>query len=541
MANVLFKRGTQANLNTLKAGGVFQEGTFYLTTDSDRLYFAQSSSELVDLNQYIRTISSMSALPGKDDTLPGEFYYIEDQNILCIRNADNTGWTQLNPDTTLAATTTNMALTAGTNAVTVTNTVADSQNNKSTGSFTIAGGGVITVTEDPSGTIKISAEKGVDTTYDLSVAAHSADGESGAKIVLTSEVDATDVQTVPIVGTGVASVTQDGTKITVNAEGTDTTVSQLEFDANGALQVKVSSSTGTATGASVTPTIKVGATEETVKFVSGVADLPVYTISETDAKIAAAIQTADAMTYMGVFDDVADLTGLAKVNKGDTYKAGFSGQVNGKDFNAGDLLISNSPDGTAGNAVNWDVVASGNDQLIQVAVNGNGLKITDNGENIGAFTVVQGESITVTATGDEKAREIKVEHGAPLTGTAATAKEVTTGTTQGSTSELVIPVVDSISVDKNGHVTAVNLQKYKVTDTHLKINSSKFDLEVTNTSDAKGNVTNSQADIGFQISTEDGNVAKQTVTFESKSLVLEETADANGNVATSINLVWGSF
>ena len=51
MANVMFKRGTQSALQTLIDNkSTFTEGTFYLTTDSDRLYFAQSASELVLLN-----------------------------------------------------------------------------------------------------------------------------------------------------------------------------------------------------------------------------------------------------------------------------------------------------------------------------------------------------------------------------------------------------------------------------------------------------------------------------------------------------------
>ena len=50
MDNVRFLKGTQANLN-VKINGTgdrFQAGAFYLTTDTDRLYFAQTASELVD-------------------------------------------------------------------------------------------------------------------------------------------------------------------------------------------------------------------------------------------------------------------------------------------------------------------------------------------------------------------------------------------------------------------------------------------------------------------------------------------------------------
>ena len=42
--NVSFLRGTQSKLDGLST---FQPGAFYLTEDTDRLYFAQSASELV--------------------------------------------------------------------------------------------------------------------------------------------------------------------------------------------------------------------------------------------------------------------------------------------------------------------------------------------------------------------------------------------------------------------------------------------------------------------------------------------------------------
>jgi hypothetical protein len=50
MSNVRFLRGTQSKLNDLKS---FVEGAFYLTSDTDRLYFAQSADKLTYLNKYI--------------------------------------------------------------------------------------------------------------------------------------------------------------------------------------------------------------------------------------------------------------------------------------------------------------------------------------------------------------------------------------------------------------------------------------------------------------------------------------------------------
>jgi hypothetical protein len=54
MSNVKFLRGEQSKLNNLTS---FVEGAFYLTSDTDRLYFAQSNNELVYLNRYIATVS----------------------------------------------------------------------------------------------------------------------------------------------------------------------------------------------------------------------------------------------------------------------------------------------------------------------------------------------------------------------------------------------------------------------------------------------------------------------------------------------------
>ena len=106
--NVKFLKGTQASLNTLigSSGDRFQAGAFYLTEDTDRLYFAQHADELVPLNQFIRTVTNaqFTALTSANVAI-GDYYYIEESNILaiCKTTSGGTGgtptWTQLNPDT----------------------------------------------------------------------------------------------------------------------------------------------------------------------------------------------------------------------------------------------------------------------------------------------------------------------------------------------------------------------------------------------------------------------------------------------------------
>ena len=97
MSNVKFLRGEQSRLNNLTS---FNEGAFYLTSDTDRLYFAQSNDKLVYLNKYIATVSDYTKLPLLANVSVGDFYYIADINALVAKSSENaTTWTQVNTDT----------------------------------------------------------------------------------------------------------------------------------------------------------------------------------------------------------------------------------------------------------------------------------------------------------------------------------------------------------------------------------------------------------------------------------------------------------
>lgn len=59
---VKFKLGTQASLNTLKASQKgWEVGTFYLTSDSSRLYIGQAD-ELALLNKSVEIYDNLAAL-----------------------------------------------------------------------------------------------------------------------------------------------------------------------------------------------------------------------------------------------------------------------------------------------------------------------------------------------------------------------------------------------------------------------------------------------------------------------------------------------
>lgn len=103
MANVMFKRGTQSSFNNLST---YQDGCFYLTTDSHRLYIGTSSNKADLVSQSVITYpnwasiealsnsSSSSYAPGLCSE--GQFYYAKAENILCTYS--NGKWIQINPD-----------------------------------------------------------------------------------------------------------------------------------------------------------------------------------------------------------------------------------------------------------------------------------------------------------------------------------------------------------------------------------------------------------------------------------------------------------
>lgn len=118
MPNVKFKRGLQSSLfdfvnhiPTIKSGVTVEDGTFYLTTDTNRLFVGNKKTstspvELVELNKSITTVATVDDLPTENIDL-GQFYYIvgpdseitntKHANILAVWNG--TTWIQVNPDT----------------------------------------------------------------------------------------------------------------------------------------------------------------------------------------------------------------------------------------------------------------------------------------------------------------------------------------------------------------------------------------------------------------------------------------------------------
>jgi hypothetical protein len=551
--NVGFKLGTQAKLDTLTS---YEAGSFYLTNDSNRLYFAQSDSNLVDLNQYVRTVTDVNSLP-TTQSVPslraGDFYYALKENVFCIRNNANTAWTQINPDTYLMeADDAVKVVTSETdnNQAIVTTTVKDSADNIVTGNFVIAGGNDISVTtNDNTITIDSTAH---DTTYSLkSAAGETVNGVSSAKI----QLDATDVEdadSAVVIKGGVNSlltVTGSANDITLSVADMYNTEVSNAFDGEGAFTTTVTDSNGSVTSEAITPTIKYGDTKVSATFKDGIAKLDVYTISETDNKIESEIEkklrAADAMHFAGTVGQSGTketLPDITTVENGTTYKVitEMTSPVNAK---IGDMVIAfgdeNAETGKLIAGSSWLVIPAGDDQVIVGNATENKVTIKDRAadEQIAAISIksTEGNPVTVIGAvsdvnGDNNHTEFTVEHAEA---TEITETGTTSNVTQSAFAEAEFTAITKMVVNKYGHVTEVGTAKLKVVDTHNSVTGNTLTASGGSTIE---NPIGGTVTITSTVTTADEGDVEGEMTMTSSSLHI-----TGSDSAVAIDLIWGSF
>jgi hypothetical protein len=216
MANVMFKRGLHSALPT---NTNIQDGVFYLTTDTHRLYVGQKlqesdTPELVELNKSITTVASIDALPAASSVAVGQFYYVEgagatgadnthNGNILAVVVQDGATkkWVQVNPDTDggydviKSFTIGNGVVDSTANTITYTATLARAHVN--------ADGSESTITPNITDTFVINGGDLASITTDV-------------EVDLTSTAAANDSVTVNTSGNGAKT---NGTGVTIAASG----------------------------------------------------------------------------------------------------------------------------------------------------------------------------------------------------------------------------------------------------------------------------------------------------------------------------------
>ena len=338
--NVLFKRGLQKDV-PVTSGAAY--GTFYLTTDTHRLYCGNSTGGADLLSQAVITVDCVTQTPDKNSLedqpkSEGQFYYVKESNILAVYTGGS--YVQINPDTKLVGA--QFAYGNGSTPGVVTVAMEFSQ--------TSASGAKVT---DITSTTNIGFQAADNISLTTADSTDSKNNKikvlkfTGQKLALDATNKAIKLgnESIKFVGAGHATVTADASKGTITigtdripdihvtggsmhvAPGSD--ADKTGFEISAALSRSESAGDADVDKAVLDPIIKYGASGALSEhFKNGAATLSVYSKSEVDTAITKAKEAMNAMTYKGTVGGTTNDHGTAgtalptsDVSVGDTYIA----------------------------------------------------------------------------------------------------------------------------------------------------------------------------------------------------------------------------
>lgn len=537
---VKFKLGTQASLNTLKASQKgWEVGTFYLTSDSSRLYIGQAD-ELALLNKSVEIYDNLNALSAKTTvSTKGDIAYCVNENVLAYYNG--TSWNQINPDddTILLALTQSVSSVTDGVKITTGGTNNDPDKTVASADVTITGANGAKVAMASNKALTITGD-----TYTLNAQEHAT---NDIDLVLDSALQ--NDSTVHIKGGENVTVTKiaDSNGIQIASKDTKLNGIILGLNNDGELQVGASDTAGT-TG--LLKKQKLGYFVDGSYYGIGSdtkqVDLPVYSKEQVDNLI----KKLDGMTYRGTigtsgttFTMDASFNVLkggtaTEIHIGDMFlvQGGKLTYATGKQAETGDMLIATAKDGKsetngvlAIGDVEWTFIPSGDDSktdttyLFKASGTTDSMTITSStgGGVVGKIAFTEGNGIVIESTdnGGTSPTELSVniKHGTYNTAETTDNKSLTNGGT--------FDVIDSITYD-NGHISGINTKtiqtvEYKPGPDSASKDAGANSVTVKHTLSAGGNLVS------------DDN-AKMVLSSDTLKLT------ASGNTVTA-DLVWGSF
>lgn len=600
MANVGFKLGLQTALDTLLAAGKnagATEGSFYLTSDTHRLYIGNSDGSLSPVNEGVTTVASISNLPKVTTenaaAYVGRFYYVTGSNILCVFNGK--GWAQINTDTTVHTITHTLEQTAENREVTLTHTVEswDGTNTTSEVSdqWSMKGGHGVYVTKgtDSKGNPQFVIEGD-------KYAVSTATSGDGVKLKLDSEKESNDTSFDFLPGSFTGE-TDTNISIKRDADGNvvlatkDTSNSEVKLTAESeGFKIQIIDTHNGDVTDTINPLIKYGknGTDE-VKFVDGVATLSVY----SQADINETMRVLNAMTYRGTIGSRGTVATTITMNSSNDANQGcivYKGTTainvsigdmflccgnkdvsyNGNPLSTNTLLIARSTDGTENaqgyienSKLIFDVVASTVDidttyrfESETIGANDSGAKITlldeRTNDDAGSLTIKTtrssgketGLKITRTSTegGDNG------DHDTWLIEHDATTKTVDDDNKYSYTNastlinglqsrQYTAKVVTGVETNASGHVTGITMHEMPIIDSSSQIDS------IVNSASA---YTANNKYFGFhkattteQLITNDTKTTEDQFAFVSETLRIQtsgQVAVAQGSTTTTAGL-----
>ena len=338
--NVGFKLGLQSTVDTLLAKGSNAgavPGSFYLTSDTNRLYIANSDTSLSPVNEGVTTVTKISDLPvvstANAAAYVGRFYYVsgtadEPVNILCVYNGK--GWAQINTDTYVKDITFATDQKTDNTEVTLTETLTNwNGTNISHGqpsdvmTFKGSNGIHVKAGSDAAGNPQIEFEGD---TYEI----HSGETDGKVAVKLTSDKTGNDTEVAFVGGKRAdeekvnVEISQKDDVVTITARDTvNKTFEITTQDKQEGFKFAVYDNHNGDVTADVNPVIKYGKNgSKTAKFIgddqnNGTATLNVYSIDEINETL----RVLNAMTYRGTIGTSGTVaTKITMVNTSDITK-----------------------------------------------------------------------------------------------------------------------------------------------------------------------------------------------------------------------------
>lgn len=537
---VKFKLGTQASLNALKNGPAknWEVGTFYLTSDSSRLYIGQAD-ELALLNKSVEIYDNLNTLKAKTTvSTEGDIAYCVNENVLAYYNG--TTWNQINPDDDTILTALVQSVSSVTDGVKITTGGTNSDTGKTVTSADV------TITGVNGAKVAMASNKALTITGDTYTLNAQEHATNDIDLVLGSALQ--DDSTVHIKGGDNVTITKtaDSNGIQIAAKDTKLNDISLGLGDNGELQV----------GASDTGNTNVLKKQKLGYFVDGSyygigsdtkqVDLPVYSKEQVDNLF----KKLDGMTYRGTIGtsgttftmnasfNVLQGGTAADIHIGDMFlvQGGSLTYTTGKTAKTGDMLIATAKDGKsetngvlAIGDVEWTYVPAGDDAHIDTTYIFKASGTTDSmtitssngGGVVGKIAFTEGDGIVIESTdnggGSPTELSVNIKHDTYNTEKTTDNKSLTNGGT--------FDVIDSITYD-NGHISGINTKtiqtiEYKPGPDVATKDASTNSVTVAHNLSAGGNLVS------------DAN-AKMVLSSDTLKLT------ASGNTVTA-DLVWGSF
>ena len=569
--NVLFLQGTQTKLNELMANGGAKEGAFYLTNDTHRLYIGRTINSVtkpVAVNEGVMTVANVAALASVSANA-GEFYYAQNENILCIYNGQK--FIQINSD----ANTVNTKLQSSIETHKVNNedveairlTLTDSDNDIVYTHLRVtdsANAAVISHDVEVIGTVGEGADAitlygtVIDIKSDIYTLG-AGNVTDGASITLTSANDTENAGgSVSIVGGDHVTVSQAGDVITIAAEDADTVITDVKLEALtgndlGKLKITIEDSVHSGTSAWSDTTGVLGYTNgktgnELVTYKLG-DTLPSYTKDEVDKKL----RDLNGMTYKtttSTIPTIASNGDMWMVNSETalTISAGQSATGTAVIASKGDLIIAQGTEDDNGvittATLKFAVIPAGDDTEIDTTykwtadADNHKLSVNideTNGDLVGGIDLDAGTAITLTSVKDTDGKFLTttIAHADLYTDTTLPSVQKTGTALSG---QATVTAVTAVEINKQGHVT-------KVETTNIGIQDTTYTLSGTTVAEKDANKSVIVTDT---LTGTDGDPSYSKFLVKSETLKVNAVAGTGTGASAipagfAVEMVWGSF